>query len=517
MNAPLNALAPERVEITAVILNRGRPKLLPRVLEAFRRLRYRQFEVIVVGDRPHVTDYDLPPQLMHSFGYLYCAEANVSQARNMALAASRGEVVAFCDDDAVPEPNWLCHIARAFRDPSVGAAGGFVRGLDGVQFQWAGGCISSTGEEADLPLESQDIKIYEADSGIRASVLGANSAYRRTALIELGGFDESFRYYLDETDAVMRLIDAGWSVAHVPRAEVHHAYAENAHRTRARKPRDFFEIAASFAHFCREHGPQSAFEAAVARFRARKLGDLDRFIRLGVMTGSERRILEKRFDAGIAEGLARRPITPVRRRAQPAGPLISFTSRYGGEQPRIAVAHGWSRPQRAQRIAHHFASCGYETTLFQFGPGREPLLVRFDNGLWTHSGGTWRFGWRGFLNGPNHRAEMIHGEIARMMPVRGFQVLIRPPGRGFAHGPLEPEIIAERDGVGAKRIAVEPLSERHRILARRVAEELRDLLTNAASDVISDRPQGRRKAPTAKVVQIGTLARSTGNHHTSSG
>ena len=285
-----------RPEISAVILNRGRPQLLPRVLEAFRRLRYPNFEIIVVGDRPHVTDYGLPIEVQNRFGYIYCAEANVSQARNMALAASRGQVIAFCDDDAVPEPNWLCHMSRAFADPSVGAAGGYVRGLDGIQYQWQGGCISSTGEEASLPQTTREISVFAPDGGIRASVLGCNSAFRREAIHGVCGFDESFRYYLDETDAVMRLIDAGWSVAHVPRAEVHHAYAENAHRTSARKPRDFFEIAASFAHFCREHGPRPAFDAAVARFRDRKLGDLDRFIRLGVMSGQERRILEKRFD-----------------------------------------------------------------------------------------------------------------------------------------------------------------------------------------------------------------------------
>lgn len=458
-------------DITVAILNRGRPKLLPRVLGAMRHLRYPNFEVLVVGDRPHLADYGLPDALAHSIGYLHCPQANISRARNIAIAAARGEIIAFCDDDGVPEPDWLCQIVRAFDDPGVGAAGGFVRGPDGVNFQWAGSCISSTAEEWPLPDTGPAMRIYTPDRGLRASVLGVNSVFRRSALVEAGGFDEAYRYYLDESDAVMRLIGKGWSVAHVPTAEVHHLYAENAHRTHARKPRDFFEIAASFAHYCRVHGPKGALEAAVERFRIRKISDLDRFIRLGVMTGTQRRALERRFDAGIAEGLGREAVTPLRNRGEPAGPIRPFTARNGNGSPRIALVCGWAGSQRQEQFARSLAERGCETTLVRFGFGSLPLTVTYENGVWVHAGGTWRLEWDGTRPRPIHRAARTRAELARVTAMRRFEVLIRPAARSFAFGPLEP--IPAGGGSRLEELVVEPLAAEHVALAGRIAAELR--------------------------------------------
>ncbi|MCB2152739.1 MAG: glycosyltransferase, partial [Rhodobacteraceae bacterium] len=57
-------------------------------------------------------------------------------ARNLGLAAAAGEIVAFIDDDAVPEPRWLARLTAPFADPGIAAAGGFVVGRNGISFQW---------------------------------------------------------------------------------------------------------------------------------------------------------------------------------------------------------------------------------------------------------------------------------------------------------------------------------------------------------------------------------------------
>ncbi len=56
------------------------------------------------------------------------------------------------------------------------------------------------------------------------ALLGTNSIFRRSALLEIGGFDEQFDYFLDETDVNVRLIDAGYTLKQIPKAFVYHRY-----------------------------------------------------------------------------------------------------------------------------------------------------------------------------------------------------------------------------------------------------------------------------------------------------
>ena len=55
-----------------------------------------------------------------------CPEVNISKSRNMGIALAAGEIIAFIDDDAVPEPDWLDDLAAEYDDSIVGAVGGKV-------------------------------------------------------------------------------------------------------------------------------------------------------------------------------------------------------------------------------------------------------------------------------------------------------------------------------------------------------------------------------------------------------
>jgi glycosyltransferase involved in cell wall biosynthesis len=51
-------------------------------------------------------------------------ESGLSGARNAGLNEATGEIVAYLDDDATAEPQWLAELAAAFDDPRIIAAGG---------------------------------------------------------------------------------------------------------------------------------------------------------------------------------------------------------------------------------------------------------------------------------------------------------------------------------------------------------------------------------------------------------
>jgi GT2 family glycosyltransferase len=48
--------------------------------------------------------------------------------------------------------------------------------------------------------------------------MGTNCSFRRGALLEVGGFDEEYEYYLEETDLCCRLVDRGWKIAGIEQA-----------------------------------------------------------------------------------------------------------------------------------------------------------------------------------------------------------------------------------------------------------------------------------------------------------
>ena len=119
------------MRVSVVIVSRRRPALLRRCLLGLTQQDLPGFEVVVVADPAGIAA--VQGFAVKTVGF---DEPNISAARNLGIAQAGGEVVAFIDDDAVPEPTWLSRLTVPFSDPAVIAATGFVRGRNGVSFQW---------------------------------------------------------------------------------------------------------------------------------------------------------------------------------------------------------------------------------------------------------------------------------------------------------------------------------------------------------------------------------------------
>jgi glycosyltransferase involved in cell wall biosynthesis len=205
-------------------LDRAGP--LRTLLRALEAQSYPHFEVVVV---PGPCTDDTEQVLADYAGrlrVLRCPVANLSVSRNIGIVGARGDIIVFIDDDAVPCQRWLEQLARIFRDHAVDLTGGSVWAVyptfSTLQFQI--GTYSSLSEQQDVRASWIE---YLAPPPGRATqwtdrITGGNMAFRRQALLDIGGFDEFYEYVAEETDINLRMMNAGMRVYPVKEAPIYH-------------------------------------------------------------------------------------------------------------------------------------------------------------------------------------------------------------------------------------------------------------------------------------------------------
>ena len=142
------------------------------------------------------------------------------------LRAAHGTFVAFLNDDAVAEPDWLAALLRAITEDDRIAAVTSLMLLAGSEppvVNNAGVVLLPTLEGADRAAGADP-----AEVGGPADVFGFSGGaamLRRSAALAVGGFPERFFLYYEDTDLSWRLRLSGWSIRYEPTAVVHHRHA----------------------------------------------------------------------------------------------------------------------------------------------------------------------------------------------------------------------------------------------------------------------------------------------------
>ena len=287
--------------VSVIVVSRARPEALRRCLLAIAQLQYRSFEVVVVACPQGVAVANASAALSE-IKCIAFDEANISAARNLGLKHAAGDIVAFVDDDAVPEPQWLHHLVAPAARADVAAMGGFVRARNGISFQYKARTLDAQGTPQEVEIDPFQATVLVPPKGRAIKTEGTNMAFRRDVLVDIGGFDPAFRFFLDETDVNMRLAQVGHATALVPLAEVHHGFAASATRRQDRVPRDLFEIGASWAVFQRKYIPKAD---RPAHWRLQHTAERRRLLQhmvAGRLEPRDVRRLMNRLDAGYEDG-----------------------------------------------------------------------------------------------------------------------------------------------------------------------------------------------------------------------
>lgn len=161
-----------------------------------------------------------------------------ARAMNAAVKAARGDVVAFLNNDARPEPSWLARLVEPIATGAADATASKMFSFDGTRVHFAGGGSNFHGiafqrgmDEADGP---------EFSRGARSLFpCGAAMALRKSLFVEVGGFDEAFFAYYEDVDLGWRLNVLGHRVAFVPDSVVRHHHSATSGRVPIHRLRVF--------------------------------------------------------------------------------------------------------------------------------------------------------------------------------------------------------------------------------------------------------------------------------------
>ena len=210
--------------ISVIVCTYNGARTLAECLYGLHKLNYPNFEVIVVNDG----STDNSAAIATEFGVRVISTDNrgLSSARNTGCEAATGEIVAYIDDDAYPDPDWLTYLAASFsraRSPMPAAVGGpnIPPPTDGPSAQ----CV------ARAPGGPSHVLLSDV---VAEHIPGCNMAFRKSCLQAIGGFDPQFRVAGDDVDVCWRLQKQGWTIGFSPAAVVWH-HRRNSVRTYLRQ------------------------------------------------------------------------------------------------------------------------------------------------------------------------------------------------------------------------------------------------------------------------------------------
>jgi glycosyltransferase involved in cell wall biosynthesis len=161
--------------------------------------------------------------------YVWEPELGLSAARNTGARIAQSEILAYLDDDAVAEPNWLRVLHAAYQsDRKLAVAGGKVKLL------WPEGVSPPKWLSPGLTENLGAYDLGETPIGVTRAGLtprGVNYSIRRAFLEEIGGFDVKLgrvgKKLLsnEELRATELALELGWQVVYLPEALVFHNVA----------------------------------------------------------------------------------------------------------------------------------------------------------------------------------------------------------------------------------------------------------------------------------------------------
>jgi GT2 family glycosyltransferase len=211
---------------SVVVCTRERPQHLAFILAELMPFYKKGYEIIIVDNAP-LTDFSVQMVKEYPYQYLVEPEIGLNHARNCGLKNASHEIIAFTDDDCVPDKGWLEALTGPYVDETVWGTTGLVIPLE---------VNTSTQERFEDYCANRRIfrrrffsspPIMPSEAGIVG--MGANMSFRREVLEKLGGFDPRFdggtpTMSGGDTEIFARVLESGGRMVYRPDALVRHRH-----------------------------------------------------------------------------------------------------------------------------------------------------------------------------------------------------------------------------------------------------------------------------------------------------
>ena len=215
--------------VSVVVCTYNRAFYLRRCIQSLVEQSYSNMEIIIVNGPSTDNTEDVLCQYPEIKVINQKKLNGLSAARNLGIKESRGEIIAFIDDDAVADKDWIRYLLDGYENDLIGGVGGPVFDITGNWYQFRNGYISKSGIPTFINNFNQD---YNNPNGhLFNYIMGTNSSFRKASLFNINLFDEQIKYYLDETDVCVRLIKNGSKIRHYDPPIVFHEMAEGHNRS----------------------------------------------------------------------------------------------------------------------------------------------------------------------------------------------------------------------------------------------------------------------------------------------
>jgi len=232
--------------ISVVICTRNRAAALKRCLAALYTVDFEgTWEILVIDNNSSDNTQRIIAEMQQlcpvPFRSLVELVPGNSAGRNTAVDSAQGEVVFFTDDDCIVERTVLRELWRVFEDRRIGFAGGRILLFNPRDFP------------ISLMEETKPIEIPPGTIVYPGLVQGSNMAFRRKALVELGGFDVLFgagaAFAGEDLELATRASLRGWHGGYFPGPTVYHDHGRDRAKAMASERQYDFGIGAYYAKF----------------------------------------------------------------------------------------------------------------------------------------------------------------------------------------------------------------------------------------------------------------------------